>query len=228
MIEGLTMKSYWNLIEEKKFQEAFDNLKQQYEESQKTGYTLGNLVISSLLLKDYESALKYSIINEENDPIKGETNFVKAGAALWNLGRINEAVEMWKRGLEPVPKLYTSNIVTIPALLFHASVYLKDNKLQKAAVRSLKKRWKSKIELAGFLLDEITEEQLTESISPHSIMSIRERCRVEFYLGTKCLQKGNEKGYIEHLQKCKEIEGEYLEIEYYLAVGELDRLSIPK
>ncbi|MDF2647769.1 MAG: hypothetical protein K0Q73_3574 [Paenibacillus sp.] len=220
------MESYWNLIEDKKFQEAFDKLKQQYNKNKQADYTLGNLVIASFLLKDYDSALKYSMIIEENDHrLKGDTNFVKAGAALWILGQLTEAVDMWKKGFEPKPKLYTSNIVTIPALLFHASVYKKDDKLQKEAIGSLKKRWKNKVELAGFLLDEISEEQLIESITSHPIMSIRDRCKVEFYLGTKCLQKGNDQGYIDHLQKCKHIQGRYLEIEYYLAVGELDRLG---
>lgn len=56
-------------------------------------------------------------------------------------------------------------------------------------------------------------------------MNIWERCRGEFYLRTKCLQMGNEEVF-EHLQKCKEIEGRFLEIEYFFAISELGRLSI--
>lgn len=209
----IKIENYWSLIEEGKFREAFDKLKQQYNDYKHNGYPLGNLVIASFLVKDYESALHYDTISEESE-------LIDAGAALWSLGRFNEAVEMWRRGNE---KPYTSNIVTIPTLLYFASVHQKDEKLQKESVRLLKKRWKSRNELAGFLLDEIAEEQLIESVSTGPLRT-RNRCKVEFYLGTKCLQNGNEQGYIKHLQKCKKLKGNYLEIEYFIAVSELDRL----
>ncbi|TXK83441.1 hypothetical protein [Paenibacillus sp. N3.4] len=113
------MDSGWNLIQGGKFQEAFDMLVTQYEETKRT-INLRSAVIAAFLLKNYETALKYSLIVEDLDEYKGDTNFIKAGIACWMMKRYSEAVEYWKLGR--APKLYTSNIVNVPALLFYAGV----------------------------------------------------------------------------------------------------------
>ncbi|MCR8633909.1 hypothetical protein [Paenibacillus radicis (ex Xue et al. 2023)] len=210
----------WKLIEEGRFQEAFDELVGKFEQTNNKIH-LGNAVTAAFLLKRYETALKYSLIIEDLDEYKGDTNFIKAGIACWLMKRYSEAVEYWKQGL--APKLYTSNIVNVPALLLYAGVYLEDKKLEKLAIRYLKKR---KYPIAPFLLGQISSQDLFDSISTQSIMAIRERCKYEFWIAVKCLKDGNEEGYVKHLEKCRDYQGRYLEFEYFLAVCELEGLGV--
>ncbi|TXK83442.1 hypothetical protein [Paenibacillus sp. N3.4] len=100
---------------------------------------------------------------------------------------------------------------------------MKDRKLEELAVRYLKKR---KHPIALFLLGEITKQDLLNGVCSQPIMAIRDSCKYEFWIAVKNLKDGDEQGYIEHLEQCKEFQGRYLEFEYYLALRELERLKV--
>ena len=220
-------REYYDLMLERKFKEVNDLANSAYLVSGDEN-DLRVRANTYMFLKDYKKALAdyLKIIQITKPENKFDGNYIDAGIAYWLLGCKDEAVLAWKDGLKFIK--YTSNIVNVPAVLFFASVYLKDMKLLNLANSYLKKRWKNRVPTAGFLLGEMTKDELLGSVTKQPILRERELCKVYFYIASNCLQKNDFDGYKNYLKECIAVEGRFLEFEYHLAVGELVKIDKTK
>lgn len=83
------------------------------------------------------------------------------------MGDYAKATQLWMDSMT-LKLPYTANIVIPPSIVYFASVYLNDKKIKKEAVKYLRKLAKEELPLALFLLDEINESQLLDTISINS------------------------------------------------------------
>lgn len=218
-------KSYFDLILDERFKEAYDVANKAFEkESDKND--LRARADASMFLKDYKNALidYLELIRITDLNYKSDGEYIDAGIAYWIIGDKAAAVSMWKEGLDKSVKR-TSNIINVPAILYFASASQGDKRLLTLANKYLKRRWKSKIALAGFLLNELSLDELLFSVTKEPTLRERQLCKIYFYIAAKCLMDNDFNNYGKYLNKCIEIKGRFLEFEYHLAVGELDKMS---
>lgn len=220
-------KQYFDLMQERKFKEVNDMANTAFLSSGDEK-DLRVRADTYMFLKDYKNALAdyLEIIRLTKPESKYDGDFIDAGIAYWLLGSFDDAVLMWRDGLKFIK--YTSNIVNVPAVLYFASAYLRDKKLLNLANSYLKKMWKNKVPIAGFLLGEITKDELLGTVTEEPILRERQLCKVFFYIASDCLQKNDVEGYRYYLKESVTVEGRFLEFEYHLAVGELHKLNKAK
>lgn len=227
-----TSKSYLDLLIEKKYMEAYQVANDEYVNNP-TEFNLRNRADSSLCLKNYEDALRDYLEVIQITEGRADADFLGAGTSYWLIGYYSEAIDTWKKGLNTK---YTDAAggVEVPAALYFAAVSQKNESLEKEANKLLRKRWKSKAALnwpgsiAGYLLGEITIDNLINSaISQefHQTLQSRHLCQAYFYLAVKGLKEGNKLLYLDHLRLCASSNMGYLEQEYFLAIGELDKIT---
>jgi tetratricopeptide (TPR) repeat protein len=220
--------NYLDLLKQKKYEEALHKANHDYL-SNPIVFNLRNRADTFMCLKDYERALQdyLEVIRISED--QGDSDYLRTGVSYWILGRHFEAVEIWKSGLNTK---YTDAAggVEVPATLYFAAIFLEDSSLEKESLKRLKRRWKSKAAMnwpgavAGYLLDEVTDEEFLNSVSSHPTLRIRHLCQAHFYLAVKKLKIKDIQGYVNNLNLSASSEMGYLEQEYYLAIGELDRI----
>jgi hypothetical protein len=218
--------SCWSLIEQKKFEEACLKADEDYKITKSRPH-LYNKIIALLILKKYEEAVNLSLDLIKTADISSDAEFIDAGTSFWLLGKYDDAIRMWKAGLN---KQYTDAAggVEIPSLLYYAAVSLGDNNLEKEAVGILNKKFGKKRlivdigAIASYILNKIDDEELLNSYGPFINLRERLQCKAYFYIAVRCLKNGNMDGFYENLEKCITNET-YLENEYFLAIGELDK-----
>ena len=134
--------SVWSLIQEDKFEEACKKADEDYLIT-KSSLLLANKTTALIILKKYEESLKLSL--EMIDISKGNSDyeFLRAGVSYWLLEKYDEAIKIWKDGLN---RQYTDSLggVDVPAILYYASIFLKDEKLEKEALNILNKKMRNK------------------------------------------------------------------------------------
>lgn len=222
--------SYLDLLKQKKFEEAFRLAEKDYVNNH-SEYNLRNRASTLLCLKDYNAAL---VDYEEAQRISGgnsDSDYLSIGLISWIQNNRSGAIETWKAGLKTQ---YTDAAggVRVPSFLFFASVITSDVRLEKEAIQYLRRRWKSNASInwpgaiAGYLLQAITDEDLLKSAEQISELRTRFLCQAYFYLAVNRIRENDSQGYLHFLKKCAASEMGYLEHEYYLAIGELDRLEV--
>ena len=134
--------SCWNLIEQKRFEEACLKADEDYKTTKSEAH-LFNKVIALLNLKKYEEALRLSLEFIKIAKVSSDSEYIQAGTAYWLLSNYDNAIKTWKNGLNAQ---YTDGAggVEIPGLLYYAAVSLQDKSLEKEAISLLKKRFKTK------------------------------------------------------------------------------------
>jgi len=221
-----TKISCWSLIKQKKFEEACKKADEDYEESNDEHH-LRNKTAALFNLKRYQEVLELSTELIRITEGRSDGDYISAGIANWLLNKPNDAVEIWKAGLNTK---YTDAAggVEIPSLMYYASVKLKDYNIEKEAVKLLKRRVRSKVSInfpgsiAGYILGKINEEELLNSYMSFPNLRTRILCKSYFYIAVSYLKKGDKEAFYKNLQRCIENET-YLEDEYFLAIEELDR-----
>jgi tetratricopeptide (TPR) repeat protein len=225
MLDGGFMSNlnYWEALRQDRFEEALDIVSKQIVADCSVP-NLNNRATIYLLLGDYEKALDdyMFVLNNTKEESRGDDQFIDIGVTLWLLDRKNDAVEYWKKGLDPKLK-YTTNYINVPAILHFAGIQLQDEVLKRQAKKVLQKRGKNSIDIARFLLGDMNEEEFLANIKMDDPLLERKMCKAHFYTAIKCLESGNKDGYFNRLKKCRDIKGKYLEHEYFLAVGELEK-----
>ncbi|WP_035301892.1 hypothetical protein [Clostridium sp. DL-VIII] len=218
--------SYWDLSQQKDFYGIYKKADEEYAET-KSESSLRYKAGALLHLKKYQDVLDNAteLIKISNG--RTDTEYIWAGIANWFLGNYADAVEILKKGLKTK---YTDAAggVEIPALLYYIAVRSNDKKLEKEAIALLKKRCKSKVSLnypgfiAGYILDRIDDNELLNSYASFKELKRRILCKAYFYIAVRNLKNGDEEMFYENLKKCIENES-YLEYEYFIAIGELDK-----
>lgn len=221
--------SCWDLIKQKDFYGACKRADEEYAET-KSEPSLRNKAIALLNLKKYHDVLAIAgeLIRITNG--RSDSDYMLAGIANWLLDNYTEAIEIWQKGLNTK---YTDAAggIEVPALLYYAAVRRNDKKLEKEAIKLLKKRCGSKISLnypgsiAGYILGRISKDELLNSYGSFEKLKTRIFCKAHFYIAVNSLKNGDEEMFYENLKKCIENES-YLEYEYFIAIGEIDNKSL--
>jgi hypothetical protein len=70
-----------------------------------------------------------------------------------------------------------------------------------------------------FLLGQASEQDLNKEWEEQINETLKNRmaCKVEFYKAVKALQNGYVEKFQEHINRCVDLKGNYLEFEYYMA-----------
>ncbi|MHB8065667.1 MAG: hypothetical protein ACYDG2_24120 [Ruminiclostridium sp.] len=219
--------SCWDLIVQKRFEEACIKADEEYITTKNEPH-LRNKAIALLNLKKYNEVLDIALELIELTNGKSDSDYALAGIAKWLIGNYMDAVNMWKAGLD-TPYTDAAGGIGIPSLLYFAAIKLEDSSLEKEVIGILRKKYKSKRALnfpgaiAGYLLGKINENKLLDTYISMEELKTRVLCKSYFYIAANALKKNNIKAYLENLENCKSNET-YLEKEYFLAMGELDKM----
>lgn len=221
--------SCWDFIKQKDFYGACKRADEEYAET-KSEPSLRNKAIALLNLKKYDDVLDIADELIRITDGRSDSDYMLAGITNCLLDNYTEALEILKKGLNTK---YTDAAggVDVPALLYYVAVRLNNKKIEKEAITLLKKRCKSRVSLnypgfiAGYILGRISEDELLNSYASFETLKTRILCKAYFYIAVNNLKNGDEEMFYENLKKCVEKES-YLEKEYFIAVGELDKKNL--
>src|SRR6266702_2666172 len=112
-------KDGWALLEDGRYEEAIAKFKNEFQRN-KEPLTLGNMGLAYLLAGDPASALVVfdSLLGER---FVGTGNYAMAGIPRWILGRRQEAVSVWKKGIGS-QYADAAGGMELPLLLYYAAV----------------------------------------------------------------------------------------------------------
>jgi tetratricopeptide (TPR) repeat protein len=209
----------WDLIFIDDFESAYKIADENYSKTYQN-VDLRTRGISSFLLGNYEKALADLLllkdIEHESNRVSDGT-FLEIGLCYYAIGEVEQALENFKYPVEN-PKLmkYPSDMAVPGSILFYFAIKLNRLDLLKIATKELKKR-KEIVPL--FLLGQASEPELNKMCQEQTNENLKNRaeCKVEFYKAVKALQNGYFEKYQEHINRCVDLKGNYLEFEYYLA-----------
>jgi len=209
----------WDKIFIEDFESAYTIADQNYSQKHQD-FDLRARAISSFLLGNYEKALAdYFLLKDiehESNRVSDGT-FLEIGLCYYAMGEIESAVEYFKYPVKNSKLMkYTMNISVPGSILFYLSILLNRPDLFKIATKELKKL---RVTVPLFLLGQASELDLNKEWEKQTNETLKNRaqCKVEFYKAVKALQNGYVEKYQEHLNRCIDLKGNYLEFEYYMA-----------
>lgn len=200
------MSDVWSLIKAQKFTEACEEADAEFARSGDL-FPLRNKVFALLQLNKFKETT--SLVQRIIDENQGSTDsdFIFLGVARWLDLDHNGAIQAWHSGKH---SKYTDAAggLEIPMLLLFAATKLGDEALRKQALKSIEKlaRAKSAVNwpgpLARYLMELGSEQELIASINPKPILHEKQKCQVDFYLGVKSLQIGDQAGFRKSMIAC--------------------------
>ena len=219
----------WSLVKNNEFEKACKMADEGYTE---TGdmLLLRNKIYALFHLKKYQEIIHLSeaLIEIEKSEYSSESDFISLGIANWLLGDELKAIEVWQNGQNCIYKDAAGGI-EIQVFLYFAAVKTKNDKLKLTVVKAIKKILKSKRSvnypgpLGHYLLNDITERQLSSYVVNVPILRERQLCQAHFVAAIKILETGDTEGYYRKLKASISYGSpSYLEQMYYLAKGELE------
>ena len=228
------------LIRQKKFDEAIKIYSEKLN-NKLHAPSLANRGTAYLNIGDFDSALKdfkkaEEIYNKEM-PDRADGYLKLVGLTLWLKGEKNEAANLWcnlARDLDAKKIVFSDSAgVLSGTLLWYASFTKEINQFRELAEKYLNNRIKlSSIKhwpgpVAQYLLGRIFEEGLIKAAHSNSeILTHRQLCQAYFYIGVKALSNSDLENFQKNIAKSVTYgETSLLEIEYYLAKNEMDRLE---
>jgi tetratricopeptide (TPR) repeat protein len=221
------MTNPWDKIFIDDFESAYEIADQNYLQTSQD-FDLRARAICSLQLRKYDNSLvdflKLNEIEKQTNRISDGT-YMDIALCYYALGDTDKAIDYFKFPITNRKDIkYTSDISVPACILFYIAVKLNRQDILKTATKELKKL-KHKIPL--FLLGQTSTTDLNEIYEQQSHETLRNRkeCKVEFYKAVSELANGNFDKYKEHLNRCVDIKGKYLEFEYYIAKVEKDKLN---
>jgi tetratricopeptide (TPR) repeat protein len=216
----------WDAISINDFESAYKMADQNYSKTYQN-FDLRARAISSFLLGNHERALTDFLllkdIEHESNRVSDGT-FLEIGLCYYALGETEKALEYFKYPVESSKLIkYTSDISVPGSILFYLAIKLNRSDLLKIATKELKKR-KEIVPL--FLLGQASVPDLNKLWQEQTNETLKNRmeCKVEFYKAVKALQNGYIEKYQEHINRCVDLKGNYLEFEYYMASIEQRKL----
>ena len=158
--------------------------------------TIMELGVAYLWLYQYQQAWEHFREAIETFQIKGDGFYGMAGVAKWCLGQPGEAVSQWRAGLEAKYARASGLGVTMPLLLFFASVVKSDVSEQSSARKLLLQKandarinyWPGP--LVKLVLDQINQSEFQRHCRAESPKVARDREWVtEFYKSVMCFEQ---------------------------------------
>ena len=224
------MTNPWDKIFLNDFELAYKIADQNYLQTSQV-FDLRARALCSLLLRKYAGSLADFLalkeIEKQTDRISDET-YMDIGLCYYAMGDNDKAIEYFKFPMTNRKEIkYTCDISIPPSVLLFIGTKLGVQQLIKISNRELKRLSKNKTIASNYLLGLITEVDLDREFEeqPNETLRNRKQCKVEFYKAISQLQKGDFEKYKEHIMKCVELTGNFLEFEYYVAKVEYDKLN---
>lgn len=224
------MTNPWDKIFIDDFESAYEIADQNYLQTSQD-FDLRARAICSLQLRKYDNSLAdFLRLNE----IEKQTNRISDGTYMdialcyYALGDTDKAIDYFKYPITNRKEMvYTSDISVSPSVLLFIATKLGRHDLTKIAIKELKRLSKYKTPASSYLLGLTTETDLNEihEQQSHETLRSRKECKAEFYKAVLALVNKNLDKHKEHLNRCVDIKGKYLEFEYYIAKVELDKLN---
>ena len=217
----------WDLIFIDDFESAYKIADQNYSQTYQN-FDLRARAISSFLQGNYEKALTDLLllkdVEHESNRVSDGT-FLEIGLCYYAIGEIEKALEYFIYPVENSKLMkYTSDISVPGSILFYLAIKLNRSDLLKIATKELKKR---KVIVPLFLLGQASELDLNKKWEEQINETLKNRmgCKIEFYKAVKALHNGYFEKYQEHINRCVDLKGNYLEFEYYIAKIEQSKLD---
>ncbi|MFA5554701.1 MAG: hypothetical protein WDA68_09140 [Phycisphaerae bacterium] len=211
------------------------------DEYKKSG-ELGDLRNHNLVLMDigeWQKAKSNCIKIIDKEEHSGDSDFIDLGLTKWFMGDYKNAIEFWKRSLETEYTVDPVGPINGLLVLWYAGQQISDEKLVDKSLKKLKQYWKvhdyrvfnewpGTIAIAGFLLDKVPTNTFLHEWKDMGGGSLEHQrlCRVNFWVGMKCLEEGNESTATAYFRSAfynsKRAIQKY---EYFLAKWEYSRLT---
>jgi tetratricopeptide (TPR) repeat protein len=224
------MTNPWDKIFVEDFESAYKIADQNYLQTSQE-FDLRARAICLLLLRKYDKSLADFLtlndIEKQTDRTRDGT-YMDIGLCYYAMDNNDKAIEYFKFPMTNRKKMkYTSDISVPPSVLLFIGVKLGMQDLIKIATKELKRLSKYKTAASNYLLGLFTEDDLNKIYEEQTNETLRNRAqyKVEFYKAILDLQAGEFGKYKEHINKCVELTGKYLEFEYYIAKVEYDKLN---
>jgi len=185
----------------------------------------------SLLLGKYNNALDdFLVLNklEKDASTASDNTYMFIALCYYAMGNFDEAIDFFKFPIVHRKEIkYTTDQKKPGCILFYIATKLNRLDLLKIVRKELNRLKHYKLTVPLFLLGELSETELNREYKQHPDGPYRNRqqCQIEFYKAVSQLQNGRTDKYLEHISRCVNLKGLYLEFEYYIAKVEYDRYS---
>ena len=209
------------LLNQHKFNEAFDIAKKAYDESDQT-LEKRQVIKPAFIVGEVDFGLYVLEEVIERNRIAGrisDTDLALAGAFSALTSNIDKSKKYFEIAISAEPN-YTSNITVPIALTYIFSERFEWKEIGSKARKLLSRQSKKGIKIAKFLKKEISQEEFLMPEKTNEILLNRERCRKYYYVSGNSVIEGNIVKASEFRKKCINIEGRFLEIEYFIALQE--------
>ena len=223
------MTNPWDKIFVDDFEAAYRIAKENYSESLQR-FDLRAMAISSFLLRNYSRALEHFLKvkdDEQKTTMVSDGTFLEIGLCHYAMDNLTNAIEYFQYPVaNPELMKYTIDITVPACILFYIGLRTSRQDLEKLAVKKLKQQ---KQIVPQFLLGLSSENELHRLYKDETneILRNRMQCETEFYKAAKSLQEGDDSSFREHIRQCVDLNGTYLEFEYFMARVELDKINNP-
>ena len=186
-------------------------------------FSLRARALAFLHLRDYSNSLQdFELLKErerQNNRVSDST-YLYIGLCYYALGLQSEAKMCFEYPIKSSKEFkYTTDISLAPAIFYYFSLKLEDLKLIALAEKVLLKK---KTPIAELLTGQLSEKEFDNEFILSELNNRRE-CRAEFYKGIIDLKNKDYQSFKNHLLTCKDLKGQYLELEYYFAKVELEK-----
>jgi tetratricopeptide (TPR) repeat protein len=220
------MTNPWDEIFLNNFDEAYKIANENYLKTS-SDFDLRARAKCSLLLCDYEKAIQDFLLLNELEKKSGrpyDVTYMEVGLCYYAIGDNDKAVDYFKFAALNRTKLCTSDVSVPVSILYYIAIKLNRPDILKIAERELMRR---KPDIPLFLLGKLSESDLNKMFEgyPDGPYRNRQQCKIEFYKAVSQVKNGHKDKYLEHISRCVNLKGRYLEFEYYIAKVEYDRYS---
>jgi hypothetical protein len=221
----------WALVQNGYFKEACNKADLEYEQT-KNIFLLRNKVYALLHLNRYTEVISLTefLIKERSG--ESDTDFIFCGIAHWSNKDKNKAVQVWQRA-ENCKYTDAAGGIELQIILYYSGIKLQDKKLKTTSSKKIAKLLNSKrsvnwpAPLGKFILNALTQDELSNTISQTPTLRERQLCQRDFTLAVKELENDNNEAYVKRLGDSMNYgPSSYVEQLFYLAKGEIETMNI--
>ena len=220
----------WDKIFIDDFESAYEIADQNYLLTSQE-FDLRARAICLLQLLKYDKALADFLTLSELEKRANRSSdrtYLDIALCYYALGDNDKAIDFFKYPITNRKEIkYTSDISVPPSVLLFIATKLGRQDLTIIATKELKRLSKFKTPASNYLLRLITEDELNETYKQQTYETLQSRkeCKAEFYKAVLELLNGSFDNCKKHLNRSVDINGRYLEFEYYMSKVELDKLN---
>jgi tetratricopeptide (TPR) repeat protein len=196
----------WDVLRSGRTELAIRMFRKAFLDKQTSAHLI-ELGVAYLWIKDYQAAFDHLSEQMKIIPRRLEKIFGLAGIAKWCLNEPGEAIEQWIQGIK-CDYADGAGGVTIPLLLFYASIVKPELYSRKDAEKLMITRAKRRIirnwpgPIAEYILNRIDKKQLQSDFQGYNVtVTLLHSWRADFYFGILEYASGNIEKYTHFIKK---------------------------